>query len=176
MKTRLPGQRLGPAPLAPSRNITIPDTPQLSWKDVTPKLGAAYDIFGTGRTTLKVTLNKYLSGRQLDELGNPVLDLVHTTPRNWTDTNGNFIPDCDPVNPEANGECRAMLDPNFGGSRRGATYDRDVLGGWGVREYNREFSSAVQHELCSSIFEAVRPAGQLDIPAHRHTAEGRYRS
>jgi len=146
-KTHFPGQYLGPTAIAPNRNITIPDTPQLSWKDVTPKMGAAYDLFGTGRTAVKVTLNKYLSGRQLDELGNPVLDLVHTTTRAWTDTNVNFVPDCDLVNHEANGECRAMVDPSFGGTRRGTTYDPEVLSGWGVREYNWEFSTAVQHEL-----------------------------
>jgi hypothetical protein len=110
-------------------------------------MGVAYDLSGTGRTAVKATLNKYLSGRQLDELGNPVLDLVHTTPRAWTDTNGNFIPDCDLVNPDANGECRAMADPGFGGTRRGTNYDPEVLGGWGVREYNWEFSTAIQHEL-----------------------------
>jgi Carboxypeptidase regulatory-like domain len=146
-KTHFPGQQLEPVPLAPNWNITIPETPQLSWKDVTPKMGVAYDLSGTGRTAVKVTLNKYLTGRQLDELGNPVLDLVHTTTRAWTDTNGNFVADCDLVNPAANGECRAMTDPGFGGTRRGTNYDPEVLGGWGVREYNWEFSSAVQHEL-----------------------------
>ena len=150
-KTHFPGQYLGPAPLAPQRNITIPETPQLSWKDVTPKMGAAYDLFGTGKTALKVTLNKYLSGRQLDELGNPVLDLVHTTARAWTDTDGDFVPDCDLVNPDANGECRAMADPTFGGTRRGTNYDPEVLRGWGVREYNWEFSTAVQHELLPRV-------------------------
>lgn len=150
-KTHFPGQYLGPTTLAPQRNITIPETPQLSWKDVTPKMGAAYDLFGTGRTALKVTLNKYLSGRQLDELGNPVLELVHTTTRAWTDTNGNFVPDCDLVNPQANGECRAMANPAFGGTVPGTTYDPEVLRGWGVREYNWEFSAAVQHELLPRV-------------------------
>ena len=41
-------------------------------------MGAAYDLFGDGRTALKVTLNKYLSGRQVDALGNPVAGLVLT--------------------------------------------------------------------------------------------------
>ena len=146
-KTHFPGQFLGPTALAPNRNITIPETPQLAWKDVTPKMGAAYDLFGTGRTALKVTFNKYLTGRQLDEIGNPVLELVHTATRAWTDINSNLVPDCNLLDPEANGECRALSDPNFGGTRRGTTYDPELMRGWGVREYNWEFSTAVQHEL-----------------------------
>lgn len=154
-KTHFPGQQLRPAPLAPNWNITIPETPQLAWKDITPKMGAAYDVFGTGKTALKVTLNKYLTGRQLDEIGNPVLDLVHTTTRAWTDTNGNFVPDCTLTDPAANGECRAMADPNFGGTRRGTNYDAALMRGWGVREYNWEFSTAVQHELLPRVSTEV---------------------
>ena len=154
-KTHFPGQYLGPVPLAPNWNITIPETPQLAWKDVTPKMGAAYDLFGTGRTALKVSLNKYLTGRQLDELGNPVLELVHTTARAWTDTDRDLVPDCDLTNPAANGECRAMADPNFGGTRRGTTYDPEVLRGWGVREYNWEFATSVQHELLPRVSTEV---------------------
>jgi hypothetical protein len=114
-------------------------------------MGAAYDVFGNGRTALKVTLNKYLSGRQLDEIGNPVLELVHTASRAWADTNGNFVPDCVLTNPEPNGECRALSDPNFGGSRPGTTYDEALQRGWRVREYNWEFSTAVQHELLPRV-------------------------
>src|SRR5262249_37484058 len=37
--TYFPEQYLGPAPLAPTRNITFPRTPMLDWKDVVPRLG-----------------------------------------------------------------------------------------------------------------------------------------
>ena len=33
-----------------------------SYKDITPRAGAAYDLFGTGRTAVKVSLGKYLEG------------------------------------------------------------------------------------------------------------------
>src|SRR5262249_10927200 len=122
---------LGPSlPLLPTRNVTIPQTDQLAWKDLTPKIGAAYDLFGDSRTALKVTLNKYLSGRQVDALGNPVAGLVLQTTRNWTDTNTNCIPDCDLSNPADNGECRAMANPNFGKAVGATVYDPETLRGW----------------------------------------------
>jgi hypothetical protein len=62
LKTEFPAQTLGPAQFVPNRNFAIPKTPALGWKDVTPRLGASYDLFGTGKTAVKVALNKYLLG------------------------------------------------------------------------------------------------------------------
>ena len=61
-KNHFPEQSIAPTALAPTLNISYPKTDSLNWKDVTPKLGATYDLFGDGRTALKVTLNKYLEG------------------------------------------------------------------------------------------------------------------
>ena len=40
-----------------------------SYKDITPRLGGAYDVFGNGRTAREVQLGKYLEGAST---GNPV--------------------------------------------------------------------------------------------------------
>ena len=131
--------------------FTVPETPQLAWHDITPKMAAAYDLFGDGKTAVKVSLNKYLTGKQVDALGNPVANLVLQTTRTWRDTDADFVADCDLMNPLANGECLAMADPNFGTFRGGTVYDPDTLGGWGVREFNWEFSASVQREVIPRV-------------------------
>ena len=156
LKSHYPGQTLGPVQFVPNRNITIPDTPGLSWKDVTPRMGASYDVFGTGKTALKVTLNKYLAGDRggsatAGTIADPVANLVNNTTRNWTDANGNFVPDCDLTNPLANGECQAMANRNFGTNVPSTAFDPKALGGWGVRTYNWEFSTGVQHEILPRV-------------------------
>ena len=55
-------------------------TGQLSWHDLTPKLGAAYDLFGNGKTAVKVSLNRYLAER-LDRVRDRTTIPVATKPR-----------------------------------------------------------------------------------------------
>jgi hypothetical protein len=168
-----PEQHIGPVLLAPTRDITVPAEKNVATHDLSPKLGAAYDPFGTGKTALKVSLNRYVAtlgpdGTQtLAGRVNPVLNLVTSTTRSWTDTNRNFVPDCDLINPNANGECGRMANTAFGGVRPGATYDVDLLRGWGVRNYNWEFSAGVQQELVPQVSAEVsyfrRWFGNFDI-------------
>ncbi|MBI4266687.1 MAG: TonB-dependent receptor [Acidobacteria bacterium] len=145
---------VGPSPLTPDRNFLFPETDGVEWKDITPKLAASYDVFGNGKTAVRGTLNKYVRGQGLTGLFGadlaPVARLVNATTRSWNDANRNFIPDCDVINPQANGECGRMANVNFG-RELGTTFDPDVLSGWGTREYNWEFSAGVQHEILPRV-------------------------
>ena len=72
--------------------------------DITPRMGAAYDLFGNGKTSVKVNFSKYLETAQNGGLytqNNPAVTFQQTTTRSWTDGNGNFVPDCDLMNPAA---------------------------------------------------------------------------
>ena len=157
-KTSFPAQHVSSSPLAPALNLDIPRTNGVSWKDVTPRFGAVYDAFGNGKTAIKVSLNKFVNGQALTGNAggntvifgsalNPFNRLVLSTTRNWTDTNRNFVPDCDLTNPAANAECAAMTNQNFGKTVAGSTYDPEILSGWGKRGYNWEFAAGVQQEV-----------------------------
>jgi hypothetical protein len=151
-KNSYPPQAIAPTTLAPNLNVQFDTIQNYSLHDITPKLGAAYDLFGNGKTALKVSFNKYLEGLgttgALSDGPNPINRLITSTPRPWNDADVDFIPDCDLLNYAANGECGELVNRAiFGTVVPGTTYDPEVLTGWGKRFNNWEFTTGVQHEI-----------------------------
>jgi hypothetical protein len=151
-----PDQHIGPATLAPTRNITFPAQPGLgALHDVSPRVGAVYDLGGRGKTALKASVNRYVLAMGPDvtfiQLANPSRNLVTSATRTWNDANRNFIPECDLLNVRANGECGALSNENFGTVVTNLSYDKDTLTGWGKRNFNWEISTGVQQELLPRV-------------------------
>jgi len=132
---------------------TFPGLEAVSWKDLNPRLGAAYDLFGNGKTAVKASANRYVlgDGTSRAQTLNPVLS-NNTNARVWLDPNGDRIIQGDPFNPAANGELFASQNLNFG--RPGALsirYDPEWAKGFGLRTHNWEFSAGVQHEVMPRV-------------------------
>jgi hypothetical protein len=129
--------------------------------DITPRMGAAYDLFGNGKTSVKVNFSKYLETAQNGGLytqSNPAVTFQQTTTRSWTDGNGNFVPDCDLMNPAlqnnlgAGGDsCGVWNNSNFGNPLVTVRVNPDVQHGWGVRNHDWQFGVAVQHEILPRV-------------------------
>ena len=158
-----PEQQLGPSRFYPTV-IAFDETDSYQWKDVTPRMGAAYDLFGNGETAVKVQLGKYASQGVLTPNGgdpddfNPVLRMATNTNRAWTDANGNFRPDCDLTNGalqdlRASGGdlCGAFANRNYGTSNFSSTFNPDYVKGWGVRPYQWVFTPSIQQQLWPGV-------------------------
>jgi hypothetical protein len=141
----------------PARSFAeVKDVPL--WKDFDPRLGAAYDLFGDGRTALKVALGRYVSKAAVPTIttqNNPINTSVNSVNRIWNDNfypvgdprRGNYIPDCNLANRAENGECGPMSNQNFGGLNVTTRYAEDAIRGYDARAYNWDFTTEVQHQL-----------------------------
>ena len=159
-----PGQQIGPEKFIPVA-IAFPATSGTAFKDVTPRIGAAYDLFGNGKTAIKVSLGKYLeasSAAGTYTALNPINRVATSTTRSWTDGNGNFTPDCDLLNPAAQDNrarggdfCGAWSNQSFGKASFDTNYDPAITQGWGVRPYNWDLGVSVQHEVIPRLSATV---------------------
>jgi hypothetical protein len=157
------------------------------YHDITPRMGAAYDLFGNGKTSLKVNLGKYLQGASVSNLAygaNPVLrtpagtgtlggTFAPSMTRTWQDDDLDYVPDCDLTAPGAQGTqtaaggvadgidfCGPVSNNNFASTQLvGATYDPDLLSGWGKRPSDWSLGISVQQELF--------PRASVEVGYHR---------
>jgi hypothetical protein len=119
-----------------------------TWKSISPRGGAVYDLFGNQKTALKVSLGKYM---QMGTTGfsNSYNPLALTTANvTWNDLNGDTVPQgelgCVFLTPgcELN---LAQLPAGFGVANI-ATFAPDIK-----RMYSVEETVSVQHEIMSGV-------------------------
>ena len=177
-----PTQQEGPSRFLPTP-IVIPETRGVdSYNDITPRLGAAYDLFGTGKTVLKTSIGEFFEGAGVSgnyANSNPSLRMPQTTSifgtagvtRTWMDTNRNWVPDCDLLNPAAQdgrasgGDlCGVMSNTNFGKDILTNNFDASVLEGWGVRPSDWNLGVSVQQQ--------IGPRASVDVTYIRRAYRG----
>jgi hypothetical protein len=142
-QTKPPG-RFSPAIATPE--ISGESVPR--WHTIAPRVGAAYDVFGNGKTAVKGSLGKYLASSASSALTGYHLGLSIATSasRSWTDDDLDFVPDCDLTSVVRNGECGDLSNSRFGQAIPSTKRDPVLLTADG-RGYNWQGSIGIQHQL-----------------------------
>ena len=158
-----------PEPIGFPRTVSVK-----GYNDLTPRMGAAWDMFGDGRTSLKANVGRYLQNATNDQTytaNNPAARIVTAAgmfpflgsgfARGWTDGNGNYVVDCDLTSPAAQNNLAAGGDNcgaltgnnlNFGNVNPNLTViNPAILEGWGVRPSDWQLGVSVQHEVLPRV-------------------------
>jgi hypothetical protein len=151
--------RFNAAPITFERTVSV-----RGYDDISPRVGVAYDLFGTGRTALKAHIGRYLAAATNDStyiVNNPANRIATNFTRNWTDNDGDKVVDCDILNPALQNPASGSVDTcgaltgnalRFANAQTGLTQvNPDILGGWGVRAYDWQFSVGVQQEVLPRV-------------------------
>jgi hypothetical protein len=111
----------------------VDDVPD--WDSVVPRLSAAVDLFGTGRTAVKGSASKYMQneGVGLAHTVNPMF--LSFDRRSWVDANGDSLAQMSELGPSTGfrGGVNQRFDPAL------------------TRPYNWEYSASVQHQLAAGL-------------------------
>jgi hypothetical protein len=142
----LPSSRWNPSQFFPGFELQ-------HWKDISPRLGVAFDLFGNGKTAVKISGARYIDplATETQLANNPQTTIGATDTRTWRDLNGDYT--------IYNGdgsvqweELGSTSNVNFGKLIPSTnTRDPRTLNGWNSRGATVEWQGVAQHQLTSRL-------------------------
>src|SRR5262245_1095582 len=176
LSDHFPRQQIGPNLFMPTAAVFPEQDGPLKQKDLQPRFGASYDVFGNGRTAVKAFIGRYVTTTNtVNEwlFYSPAWSRHFTsqTTRPWTDLNADFVADCRLLDPVANGECGPMANPQFGKSVNNLTVDPATTSGWNTREYSWDTTVGINQQIAPRVSVEVnyvyRTWGNLQATVNR---------
>jgi hypothetical protein len=125
-----------------------------NWKDISPRVGVAFDLFGDGKTAVKASVARYVAGQAIAtaDANNPETTVGTSDTRAWKDLDGNGSPFDSSGHIQLNELTNSTSTPSFGKNiPSSTTTDPATLNGWGVRGYNWEYTVSAQHQLAPRV-------------------------
>ncbi len=154
-------QQMGPNRFLPTAVIFPAQDGPLNQKDLQPRFGAAYDVFGNGKTAVKGFLGEYVTttntvNEWLSYSPAGIGHFTSSTTRSWGDANGNFVANCNLLNPiGAERSDRRVSgsdgEPDVRDDHSPTTVDPDTTAGWNKREHSWDLSLALSQQIAPRV-------------------------
>ena len=176
-------QQMGPNVFVPTAIVFPAQDGPLHQKDLMPRFGAVYDVFGNGKTAAKFFMGKYLTtANTVDEWANyspaGLGRFISEQDRSWQDLDGDFFPDCDLLNPAAQSPATTGSvddcgpgNPFFAQPVSPLTVDPATTDGWNTREHSWDLTAGIVHEIAPRVSVEVtyirRTWGNMQVTVNR---------
>ena len=150
-----PQQQFGPNLFMPTAAVFPAQDGPLNQKDLQPRFGASYDVFGNGKTAAKFFLGRYVTTTDtvvewLNYSPAGFGQFVTSDTRSWADANRDYVVNCNLLNPAPNGEC-GPGNPSFGKQVKQLTVDPATTSGWNTREYSWDLTAGVTQQVAPRV-------------------------
>ena len=122
-------------------------------KDLSPRVGVAFDVFGNGRTAVKFSGARYVDplATETQLANNPQTTIGVTDTRTWRDLNGDFTIynrdgslQSEELGPTGNANFGKLVPSTN-------TRDPKTLNGWNARGSTVEWQGVVQHQVTNAL-------------------------
>ena len=153
----VPATTLPAGPWVPARSFEeVKDSP--NFKNLSPRIGTSYDLFGNGKTALKASLGRF-TPYNIGAVDIPANNQAASTNITWTDSNKNYYPDCNLNNKEGENNtaiggdvCGKWDELAFGAFRAGTSKRADdARTGFNSNDVQWQGSVSMQHELWTNV-------------------------
>jgi hypothetical protein len=162
-----PEQTIGPALIGGQTFLAAPlqfgRVEGVNYKDISPRGGMAWDLFGNGKTAVKLNTGRYEDpASNLNNnysISNPIARIATSATRNFpagstvasimtVPVGVDKIPNCNFTNNAANGVCGASSAQTFGtATQTTANIDPALINGWGIRPNDWQIGASIQQQL-----------------------------
>ncbi|MEO8257725.1 MAG: carboxypeptidase-like regulatory domain-containing protein [Acidobacteriota bacterium] len=142
----------------------IPEAQGVNFNNTMPRGGLAYDVFGNGKTAMKVNGGLYVAPAQNAGIytgAAPTSGIATAATRSWVDANGNYQVDCNlntvgaqDLTASGGDRCGGLSNLNFGTLNPGFTYNDQLMNG--LRPWDYQVGIAVQQQLTPRISAEVQ--------------------
>ena len=157
-------QQMGPNILVPTAIVFPASKGPLDHKDLQPRFGASYDVFGNGKTAAKFFMGQYVT------TVNTVDEWLHYSPagalsfvssdanRSWGDNNNDYVVNCDILNPGAQspattGSIDTCGPGNSSFLKTVSPYQIDPAAttGWNTREHSWDLMAGITQQIAPRV-------------------------
>ena len=148
----------------PARTFAAaPESEQPRWKNVVPRLGAVYDVFGDNKTALKASWSRYVRNYTsgLTDSYNPVI--LSSDTRTWSDVNLDDIAQDNEIGPSTNAnfglKSNRTMQPGLqrpSNTEMGASLQRQIVDGMSM---SLSYTRRTYDNIIATRNIAVQPMG-----------------